>query len=68
MQVTRTKSFRILSGMTDSLSNMINEFLVSIEKESGFELVDIKHATSAYGTSGQVGVFMTALVIYKINI
>jgi len=68
MLVTRTKSFRTPSLHPDSLSNFINEFLLTVETEPGFEIVDIKHSSSAYGTNGNVGTFMTGLVIYKIEL
>ena len=64
MLVTRTKSFRTPSLHPDSLSNLINEFLLTVETEPGFEIVDIKHSSSAYGT----GTFMTGLLIYKIEL
>lgn len=68
MLVTRTKSIRTLSSHSNSLSNLINEFLLTVETEPGFEIVDIKHSSSTYGTNGNVGTFMTGLVIYKIEL
>ncbi len=68
MLVTRTKSIRTSSSQPDSLSNFINEFLLTVETEPGFEIVDIKHSSSAYGTNGNVGAFMAALIIYKIEL
>ena len=51
-------------GKASQLESQVNDFLNSIQKESSFELVDIKFSNYSYGENNTD--YHTAMVIYKI--